>query len=203
MRRLIVVLTATLLAAPLTSQNTSTPKKTSATPSKNGQVTQDPTKDRLSALEKRLSDLESTVAYYKYLIDQKQVKYDSIQVDPSNHSFQRLDSDTSTFLVSAEDASPYLNGYRLKLSIGNPSDAKFTGVKVKVRWARVYDFSKFTSESYKTWQSSIHEKEVALADDLMPGAWNNVDLDLVPAASDELGYLEVSIASPSVVLHTK
>jgi hypothetical protein len=106
-------------------------------------------------------------------------------------------------LVSLEDASPYLNGYRVKLSIGNPSNAKFSGAKVKVRWARAYDFDKFTSESYALWQSSIHEKEATLTEDLIPGVWNKVDLDLIPSASDELGYLEVSITSGSVSLRTK
>jgi hypothetical protein len=200
MRRLIAALSIALLAIPATSQKASTPKKVSTAQNKNGEESADSSKERLSALEKRVTDLESKVSFYKYLIDQKQVKYDSVQLDPSLHSFQRLDSDTSTFLVSVEDASPYLNGYRIKLSIGNPSSATFSGTKVKVRWARAYDFSKYTNESYKQWQDSIHEKEVPLTDALMPGVWNNVDLDLVPSAPDELGYLIVSMTSPSVIL---
>jgi len=183
MKLLIAVLSIIFLAIPVAPQNRSAPTKANSTHSNIGQGSTDPLKDRLAALEKRVADLESTVAYYKYLIDQKQVKYDSVQLDPSSHSFQRLDSDTSTFLVSIDDASPYLNGYRIKLSVGNPSNAKFTGIKVKVQWARAYDYNKFSSDSYKQWHDSIHEKEVTLTDDLKPGVWNKVDLDLLPAAT--------------------
>jgi len=101
------------------------------------------------------------------------------------------------------DASPYLNGYRLKLSIGNPSAAEFSNVTVKVRWARSFNWNGYTQESYKVWQTSIREKDIDISRNLSPGTWNLVDIDLVPAEADELGFLELSLKSPTVVLYTK
>jgi hypothetical protein len=117
-------------------------------------------------------------------------------------AFQRLDSDSGSFLVSVVDVSPYLNGYRLKLNMGNPSSARFANSTIKIRWAKAYDFSKFTADTYSSWQKSIHEKSVTLTSDLMPGTWNHEDVDLIPAGSNELGFLEMSIDTPTVSLST-
>jgi hypothetical protein len=108
------------------------------------------TSDRMQALEAKVEALENKIALYKYLIDEKQPKTSVIQLDPSSRSFQRLDSDSSSFLVSVTDANPYLNGYRLKLDIGNPSSATYPNVSVTIKWTRTYDFDKYTEASYRT-----------------------------------------------------
>jgi len=230
MKRIVVFLSIifwTLLVSP---QNTKTPKSSESTPGnviqhptdptgarlsalekrvneleKAGKVSEKPanaTSDRLAALEKKVSALEGSVSFSKYLINQKQNKYETIQLDPSSRTFQRIDGDVSTFLVLVDDVSPYLNGYRIKLKIGNPSDAQFSNAKLKVRWARSYDFSNYSAESYKQWESSIQEKEVPLNDNLVAGSWNSVTVDLVPCAANEMGFLELSITTPSVILHS-
>jgi len=189
-----------MCSTPVLAQSTQHKKDSSSSSEKQAN---DLIKSQIVDLEKRVSALESTLSFYKYLIDQKQDTSKAIQLDPSTHGFQRLDSDNGSFLVSVKDASPYLNGYRLKLNIGNPSNATFSNVTIKVRWARAYNWNSFTSSSYKQWQSSVHEKEITLTSDLQPGSWNAVDIDLVPASADELGYLELSMSSPSVILYTK
>lgn len=156
---------------------------------------------RIVALEKQIATLQSSNSFLSYLVTQKRNKYDSIQLDPSDHNFQQLDGSVSTFLVILEDASPYLNGYRMKLSIGNPSNATFSNVSLKIRWGNAYDFKSYDKDKYEKWQNSIKEKEITLTDDLKPGAWNTVTVDLVPCAASETGFLELSMKTPSVVLH--
>jgi hypothetical protein len=51
------------------------------------------------------------------------------------------------------------------------------------------------------WQSSLQEKEIALANDLKAGYWNPVAIDLIPCNSDALGYLEISTQIPNIILH--
>ncbi len=158
---------------------------------------------RVKTLEHELKDLQGEVSYYRYLLGQKQTTHDTIQIDTSSHAFQRVDTDSSTFLVALDRVIPYMNGYKLTVSIGNPSNATFTGARVKVRWGKAYNWAGFTEASYKQWQSTIQQKEIALKEDLVPGAWNPVDLLLVPATKDELGFLELSMTTKTMMLHQK
>jgi hypothetical protein len=182
--------------------NNGRPRATTSTQSADNQQILDLEK-RISELEKKVSSLESQASFNKYLIDQKQARYDSIQLDPSSPGFQRLDTDDGSFLVSVANVAPYLNGYKVTINIGNPSNATFRGAKVKVRWAKTYDFNNFTAASYKQWNDSVQTKEIALTEGLESGTWNAVDLLLVPSTSEQLGFLELSMTTEQVVLHTQ
>lgn len=117
--------------------------------------------------------------------------------------YQRIDTDTGSFLIIVEDAVPYLDGYKVRLQIGNPSTAKYSGFKAKVKWAKKYNFPKFTAAFYREWRKSIQEKEVSFTDTLEPGTWNKVELILSPAGADQLGYFEVSLETETVALVTR
>jgi hypothetical protein len=176
------------------------PARNSAAPaqSKSSQPPTHEIDEKLAALEKRVTELEGTVQWYKYEIDGKQDKTETVILDPSSREFQRLDSDSGTFLVSLADASPYLNGYRINLDLGNPSNAKYSNAKLKITWGpAIKDFSK-----YDEWKASLHEKDVDITSNLEPGAWNHETIDLIPCSSNDLGYLKVSLQTPTVILHT-
>ena len=158
--------------------------------------------ERVSALEKKVAALESSVSFNSFLVSQKQEKHPSIQLDPSAHTFQMLDGDDSTFLISVRNVTPYLNGYRVTLSVGNPEDATFSNVTFNIRWAKAYDYSHYTADSYQKWQKSVNEKEITLNTNLLPGSWNTVNIDLVPCAADETGFMELSMKTPSIILQT-
>jgi hypothetical protein len=191
-----IVLIASICVLPLAAQTVH--QKAATQPhSGNGQSQLDQLDAKITALEKRIANLETSIEIYKYLLDEKQEKNDTAVLDPSSRDFLRLDSNIGSFLVSLDDASPYLDGYRVKLSIGNPSNAKFQNAKLKVRWGR----SLKSTGNYSKWQASLHEKEVDLTNDLEAGYWNQMTVDLIPCNPDELGYLEVSLQTPSIILH--
>jgi len=195
LRRIAVGLTLVTFTLPAQTpaHKTSAPPQSKASQSQIDQLSQ-----KVAELEKRVNTLEGSVALNKALLSEKQDKADSVVLDPSSREFLRLDSETSTFMIALTDASPYLNGYRIKMNVGNPSDAKFSDAKLKVTWGRAIK----ASDSYSVWLASLHEKEVTLTEDLLPGAWNPVSVDLIPCAPNELGYLVVSLETPSVLLRT-
>lgn len=203
MKRAMAALAMILAGTPAIPQNYGT--KTDTAPvqgSGSGQQLQDLTA-RVTALEHQLKDLQGEVSYYRYLLDQKQTTHDTIQINSNSRTFQRIDTDNSTFLVALDTITPYMKGYKLNVSIGNPSNATFSGARIKVRWGKAYNWANFTEASYKQWQSTIQQKETELKQDLVPGAWNPVELMLVPSTKDELGFLELSMTTRSMTLHAK
>lgn len=154
-------------------------------------------------LRKEVETLKAKLEFDEYLLSMKQVKTDSISLDLTQRSYQRLDTDTGFFLVSVEEALPYLNGYKIRLSVGNPSNATYKDYKLTVKWNKAYDWGKYSQASYEEWNKAVQEKEISFPDSLQPGAWNSVDLILAPVSPDQLGYLTLSMSTSTLSLHTR
>jgi hypothetical protein len=147
-------------------------------------------RDLLSSTEK----LQAAVLVYRDLLKAKEDSHRSIVLDPSSRVFQRLDSDGGYFLVSIQSITPYLNGYKVMLNVGNPLAADFRDATFSAKWAKDLDSSPEAPAPV------VHHQDFQVATPLRSGKWNTVELDLIPAAPDELGILTLSVAAKTVGL---
>jgi hypothetical protein len=157
----------------------------------------------VKSLQVKLNTLESQLAFDEYLLGTKQVQHDHITLNLAERTYQRLDTDNGFFLISVREATPYLNGYKIHLHIGNPSFATYAGFTVKTKWGKVYNWTTYSEASFNEWQKSLQEKEVSFPDALDAGAWNNVEVILAPATADQLGYIELSLSTDTVKLTSR
>jgi hypothetical protein len=155
-------------------------------------------RERVKASESAASNLETRVLK----LELAQSNHESIEVDLTSRQYQRLDTETGTFLISVEDVSPYLDGYRVTLSIGNPSYATYKGFDLHAKWSGAYDWTKYSEASFKQWEASIREKSDSFPDSLDPGKWNKVDLLLPSTPASQLGYLQLSMVTNTISLIT-
>lgn len=154
-------------------------------------------KQEIDNIKKGMGNLWKKV----YGLEDVSNKYKKVTLDPVTKAFQRIDTTSGFFLISLQDLKPYGNGYKLILHIGNPSTANYKGFKIKIRWAKNFDFSEMKDWSeYESWNESIKEKEVSFTDILYPACWNRVELIVSPAKSDEIGFLELSMETDLVSL---
>ena len=158
---------------------------------------------QIAALQKKVEELESRVNLAYLLLKDKQDRTDSVTLDLTEPTYQRLDTDNGFFLISSEQATPYLNGYKVTLKIGNPLSVSFSGFKATVKWGKTYDYKQYTSESYDAWQKALQEKQISFADVLERGTWNKVELVLAPATAEQLGYVNVSLSTNTVRMYEK
>jgi Protein of unknown function (DUF3251) len=123
--------------------------------------------------------------------------YDSIALDPTEKGYGRIDTGSGFFLISVKDTTPYLDGYRVTLHIGNPTSARYDGFKLKIAWVSDYPSQKpgESDEDYnkrtEAWSNSGGEKEFSFTDTLYPGAWNTVSLVISPASAQEIRNLTI------------
>lgn len=151
-------------------------------------------------LEQRIQWLESRVNALEY----QRSKDDSVELDTSNpHAgFQKLNSNNGVFLVSLKSIERYLNGYKVVVEFGNPSTATFEGFELETVWnKREPDGTNF--DNWRSWYERRKHKKFTYSSSLLPGRWNEVEIFIVPAAVDELGYLGISIETNTVVLTAK
>lgn len=154
-------------------------------------------------LQKRVDALDATLKWDEYLLSNKQDRHDSITLNLTEHTFQRLDTDTGFFLISVEEVVPYLNGYKLRLKIGNPSSADYAGPKITVKWNKQYPYDKYTQASFEEWQKAGQEKDASLTDILASGSWNKVEVIIAPATVEQLGFVTLTMSTDTVRLLTK
>lgn len=195
----IIILAASALPGTLCAQT----RRTSAAP----QTAQ----PRIEKLQEQIEDLRREIASLRkslgslngriFRVEINQNANQMVSFDLTSRSFQRLDTSTGSFLVSILEASPYLDGYRVVLSIGNPSFATYTGFRLTIKWNRNYDWEKYSEGSYEAWNKDLREKEVTFPDSLKPGAWNRVEVLLPSTKGDELGYFVLSMATDTVSLY--
>ncbi len=127
--------------------------------------------------------------------NQSKLLHDQVIIDPASKGFQRLDANNGSFLISVEDVQPYLNGYKLLLSIGNPLDMTFDGLIFKITWGK---FRK--EESYEDWHNKLNTRDISVVNEIRPGSWNKVELLLVPAGASDLEYISLQIETNQVRL---
>ena len=77
-------------------------------------------------------------------LDNLASKYTIAELSPASpKKFIRIDSLSGfSLLVSLEDVTPYLDGYRVKLEIGNPTTAVYVGYKMTVEWGPFWSHQK-------------------------------------------------------------
>jgi hypothetical protein len=103
--------------------------------------------------------------------------YASAWFDPTlPGSYRRIDTSAGTFLVSVENVTPYLDGFRVECRIGNPAYATFNGFTLKASWGPHFK----EGDDFAKWQASSHAKDITLLDRLLPGTWNKVTLVCSP-----------------------
>lgn len=148
-------------------------------------------------------------------------KYKTIELDPMEAGIQRLDSDTAIFFVSCKEAAPYLDGYKIKLSIGNPFFATYNDFELDVTWGgKEPNFNEMLTQAstnsghyfsvlsdyekaHATWEHSLRKKTCAFVQELKAGTWNEIAFDIAPAAPQEVRYILVSIRTKNVFLNTE
>ena len=142
----------------------------------------------LDSLKQRTDSLEAKVQ----LLQASVSPYSEALLDCGTSGYARMDATGGFFLVSCDDATPYLDGYKVTLDIGNPSLMTYKAATLTVRWA--------SSPFWLVDSAGIHTLSTELLQDLRPGAWTTVSLTLAPAKADQLKNLGVSIGTNRVSL---
>lgn len=157
----------------------------------------------IAKLEERLKKAETANLRLSFRVSALEDRNRTVSLDPATpRQYQRLDNDEAFFVVSLEDATPYLDGYKVIIRIGNLMSARYSGFSLQGTWGPRYDWDKYTDESYKKWEAQKQSKEFSFTNALLPGTWNRVELTLPSTAATQLGFLEISIKTDTVWMNT-
>jgi Protein of unknown function (DUF3251) len=117
-------------------------------------------------------------------------------LDISDGGYAPAKTVAGVILISCADCEPYLDGYRLILKIGNPTNANFDGGSLHLQYGRKWD----SNSDYSQWQKSLRAADFAFAASLEAGSWTNVPIVIRSVTSEGLAYLKVTIELNSLSL---
>ena len=154
--------------------------------------------EKIEALEKKTEELDTEV----FLVKMNQDKFSSTSFDPADSKgYQRVDTTSGTFLISLQDVTPYLDGVKVNLQIGNIQFASYSGFSLKISYGKRYPKydEKETSEEKRNkreiYSKSKREKEESFTKVLRPATWNSVIVFLPDIKPTEFGYMNVSMVT--------
>lgn len=117
-----------------------------------------------------LQNLESRVTHLEAVTSKHAVA--SLSADDKNWNFAQ--TDLGPMILYIASAEPYLDGYRLKLRIGNPYAVTPNGCKLSFTWGK-------------------HTKTQDIFNDLKIGRFTDIDVSLTPATAQDLKFVEVAL----------
>ena len=129
--------------------------------------------------------------------------YSSVQLDPAQRGYGRVDANVGTFAVSLTDVRPFADSVRVRLNVGNLSAATFNGAKLVLKYGRRMptgsepDFANALTD----WQLGLQTKEESINERLLPGHWNPVQVTLPGIQPKDFGYLEVSVTTNQILMY--
>jgi hypothetical protein len=195
----VTLLLVSLLSAVGLGQNRKSPRKPKADPLTEITSQPAPTSSAADQFDKRIQELEQKVL----ALEVNSFKDFSVDLDVAHPDrYQRLSSNTGTFLVSFSNAERYLDGYKIRLSIGNITTATFSGFELTLRFG-TKEPEAGVGHDWLEWYRTVRTKTETFTRELKPGRWNVVEIIVLPARPDELGYLQVRLRTDEVMLQSE
>ena len=125
----------------------------------------------------------------------------TVVLNLASKAYQQIKTNSGVFLVSLQKTERLSGGYRLILHVGNPNFAGYQGIRFKLSWGKKWDPNSIIS--YNSWRQSLTGGEYFFNGKLDSGSWTEIALDIAPATTKELEYIECSMAVDSIQLNLK
>lgn len=139
-------------------------------------------------LSKQIKELRSDLFLLQYRVSA--LESGEATVSTTEEAYDIAKTKFGPFTVSSRGATPYLDGFKIKLRIGNLTNAKFNGAKLNISWGPPYDNK---SSNYEEWSKNQKKKTVDLTTSFSPGAFNDIEIALTPANAEEIKSFTVGI----------
>jgi|ERR1035438_8670424 hypothetical protein len=123
-------------------------------------------------------------------------RYQTAELDPSEPKFQRIDTDVGSFAASVDDVSPFGDGVKVKISLGNLSSASASGVSLHL----TYGPRQTSGDDPTEWLKKLQIKDADITTALLPGSWNPVPVVLPGIDPKQFGYLAISMNVKTISL---
>jgi hypothetical protein len=142
--------------------------------------------EQLGKLEKRLKTLEIRV---------NDLEPSEATVNTEDASYDIARTRFGPFTVVCMGVTPYLDGFKIKLAIGNLTTATFHGAKLRLTWGPPFD-----EKAPQNFLESRKHRDIDLTANLNPGSYRIAEVIATPAKPEEIRSIGVGIELKTISL---
>lgn len=225
----IIQLLTIILSLPIASFKLIPEKEITSEKSKEYKVTDENIIEEINLenLQTKIDNLEYDLNGYKYDIESLTKKVDDISFElwelrddkiyfnckELKKGFQVLKTQNGSLFVDIKEVKPYLNGYKISLNIGNPNLVTYINPEINVSWnisldkyfdvrSKMLEKQKESKEKIRIplWTDTLQTKSYCSMKRLLPGIWNEIEIDIPYATLDQLERCTLSITTGTIIL---
>ena len=157
----------------------------------------------LGSVQKDVADLQSRVSSLETASQSNQdelgrVHNSSAAVSTDGNGYGLVQTSFGPFLVVARSATPYLDGYKVHLEIGNITSAALSGAKIHVEWG--LPWYEVKDKGFEAVNESRKRKDFDVITLFASGTYTGADVFLSPAKADEVKVVEITLEFKQVAL---
>ena len=141
-----------------------------------------PAPEKQETLEEKVKRLERELFILKMQVGN--ISGGSVEVSTEDMGYYIAQTKYGSFAVVCENVTPYLDGYKAQLSVGNLTNARFNGAKIGLHWGKDYNNSKVMS----------------VTNSFLPGRYTTVEVILTPAKPEDIKTFSVTLEFVQVAL---
>jgi len=141
-----------------------------------------PAPEKQETLEEKVKRLERELFILKMQVGN--MSGGSVEVSTEDKGYYIAQTKYGSFAVVCENVTPYLDGYKAQLSVGNLTNARFNGAKIGLHWGKDYNNS----------------KDMSVTNSFLPGRYTTVEVILTPAKPEDIKTFSVTLEFVQVAL---
>jgi len=141
-----------------------------------------PAPEKQETLEEKVKRLERELFILKMQVGN--ISGGSVEVSTEDMGYYIAQTKYGSFAVVCENVTPYLDGYKAQLSVGNLTNARFNEAKIGLLWGKDYNNSKVMS----------------VTNSFLPGRYTTVEVILTPAKPEDIKTFSVTLEFVQVAL---
>ncbi|MGN6312627.1 MAG: hypothetical protein ACTHMO_02580 [Rhodanobacteraceae bacterium] len=125
--------------------------------------------------------------------------HSSASFDPvTGQGYELLDVGIVRVMVSIENITPYADGVKVVMNIGNPNAVTLSGLDGEAQYGP--SSAGIQNNDYAAWEKLQKKVHLSIPDRIYPGRWNSVTVTLPGIKPEQFGRLEISLSGNQVEL---
>lgn len=125
--------------------------------------------------------------------------HDSAVFDPiTTQGYQLLDVGIVRVMVSVESVTPYADGVKVVLFIGNPNAVTLSGLDGEIEYGP--STASIKDGDFAGWSAAQKKVTTDITATILPGRWNPVTVTLPGIKASDLGRISITLKGNNVIL---
>ena len=125
--------------------------------------------------------------------------HSSASFDPvTGQGYELLDVGIVRVMLSIENITPYADGVKVVMNIGNPNAVTLSGLDGEAQYGP--SSAGIQNNDYAAWNALQKKAHLSIPDKIYPGRWNPVTITLPGIKPEQFGRLEISLSGNQVEL---